>query len=233
VLSRTVKDTLYGHTARVGRALASPQRLELLDLLAQREQTVEALAAATRLSLKNVSAHLRVLRQANLVDVRREAQFRYYRLAHDAVAAFLVSLRDLAEQRLAEVREVTREYFGARRRMAPVDRARLLRRVQHGDVTVLDLRSPGEYAAGHIPGARSVPLTELRRTLRSIPRHQEIVAYCQGPWCVLSEEAVTLLTEKGYRATRLDDGLVEWKAAGLPLVRKQAVQRRRAHPIAV
>ena len=227
---RTVKDTLYAHTARVTRAVASPQRLELLDLLAQGEKAVEALALATRLSVKNVSAHLRVLRQANLVDVRREAQFRYYRLAHPAVAGFLVSLRDLAEQRLAEVREVSREYFGGRRRMTPVDRTRLLRRVKQGEVTVLDLRSPEEYAAGHIPGARSVPLAELQRSLRSIPRDHEVVAYCHGPWCVLSAEAVALLSSHGYQASRLDDGLVEWQAAGLPVTRVSPSAATSRHP---
>jgi rhodanese-related sulfurtransferase/DNA-binding transcriptional ArsR family regulator len=225
--SRFVKDTLYEQLARIGKAVSSPQRLEMLDLLAQGEKSVESLAAATGLMVKNTSAHLRVLREAQLVEVRKEAQYAYYRLADQDVSAFLLAIRDLAERRLAEVREVSREYFGGRERMTSVDRKRLLQRMRAGEVTVIDVRPTAEFEAGHIPGARSVPLTELRKTLKSIPRDQEVVAYCHGPYCVLALEAVRLLRAKGYSATRLDDGIAEWKAGGLPIT--QGPSDRPAH----
>lgn len=215
--SRVVKNLLYEQLARLGKAASSAQRLELLDLLAQGEKSVESLAAGTGLTVKNTSAHLRVLREAQLVEVRKEAQYAYYRLAGQEVSAFLLAIRDLAERRLAEVREVSREYFGGRERMTAVDRRRLLQRMRAGEVTVLDVRPMSEFEAGHIPGARSVPLSELRKTLRSIPRDQEVVAYCHGPYCVLALEAVKLLRAKGYSARRLDDGIAEWKASGLPI----------------
>jgi rhodanese-related sulfurtransferase/DNA-binding transcriptional ArsR family regulator len=220
--SRTVKTALYQQLARIGKAVSSPQRLELLHLLSHGEKSVETLAAQTQLTMKNASAHLRVLREARLVEPRKAGQHVYYHLAEAGVATFFLALRDLAERRLAEVREVSQQYFGGRRQMTPVDRRQLLSRIRAGEVTVLDLRDESEFAAGHLPGARSVPLGVLRKALRSIPRDQEVVAYCHGPYCVLSLEAVQLLSAKGYRATRLDDGLVEWAAAGLPVERGPA-----------
>jgi rhodanese-related sulfurtransferase/DNA-binding transcriptional ArsR family regulator len=217
--SRTIKGALYQQLARIGKAVASPQRLALLDRLANGEKPVEALADEVYLSVKNASAHLRVLREARLVEARREGQQVYYRLAEESVATFFLALRDLAERRLAEVREVSRQYLGGRKQMTPVDRRQLLSRIRAGEVTVLDLRDESEYTTGHIPGARSVPLPELKKALRSIPRDQDVVAYCHGPYCVLSLEAVQLLTGKGFRASRLDDGVIEWAAAGLPVER--------------
>lgn len=223
--ARIVKDALYPHLARIGKAVASPHRLELLHLLSHGEKPVETLAAQTSLTVKNASAHLRVLREARLVQSRKAGQQVIYRLADPGVAGFFLALRDLAERRLAEVRELSQQYFDGRKHMTPVDRRQLLSRIRNGDVTVLDLRDQTEYAAGHIPGARSVPLHELRKTLRSIPRDQEVVAYCHGPYCVLSLEAVELLSAKGYRATRLEDSVVEWAAAGLPVERGGAGER--------
>jgi rhodanese-related sulfurtransferase/DNA-binding transcriptional ArsR family regulator len=224
--SRTVKGALYQQLARIGKAVSSPQRLALLDRLANGEKPVEALATQLNLSVKNASAHLRVLREARLVEPRREGQQIYYRLAEAGVATFFLALRDLAERRLAEVREVSRQYLGGRTQMTAVDRRQLLSRIRAGEVTVLDLRDESEYLTGHIPGARSVPLRDLRKALRSLPRDQEVVAYCHGPYCVLSLEAVQLLGAKGLQATRLDDGLVEWAAAGLPVERGAPVARR-------
>jgi rhodanese-related sulfurtransferase/DNA-binding MarR family transcriptional regulator len=211
------KDALYLQLARIGKGVSSPQRLELLDLLSQGEKPVETLAAQTGLTIKNASAHLRVLRSARLVETRKEARHVYYRLADESVGTFFLALRGLAENRLAEVREVAREHFGGSLDMTPVDRHRLLERVRRGEVTVLDVRPAAEFRAAHLPGARSVPLAELQQMLGSIPRDQEVVAYCRGPYCVMSLEAVELLRAEGYRAVRLEDGVAEWRAAGLPL----------------
>ncbi|MFQ5538666.1 MAG: ArsR/SmtB family transcription factor [Gemmatimonadota bacterium] len=216
---RALKDGLYEQFARIGKGVSNPHRLEILDLLCQGEKSVETLARETGLTVKNTSAHLRVLRGARLVDSRKEAQFVYYRLAGEEVCSFFLALRGLAESRLAEVREVSREYFEGPSRMTPVDRRLLLSRVERGEVTVLDVRPEGEYRAGHIPGARSVPLKELRETMRSIPKDQEVVAYCRGPYCVLALEAVALLRAEGFHAVRLEDGVADWKAAGLPVQR--------------
>lgn len=216
---RVLKNALYEQFARIGKGVSSPQRLELLDLLCQGEKAVETLATQAGLTVKNTSAHLRVLRGARLVETRKDGQYVYYRLADEAVCSFFLALRHLAESRLAEVREVAREYFGGRPGMTPIDRHRLLERVRSGEVTVLDVRPESEFRAGHIPGARSVPLDELRHTLQSIPRDQEIVAYCRGPYCVLALEAVELLRAEGYRAVRLEDGVADWRAAGLPIER--------------
>jgi rhodanese-related sulfurtransferase len=213
------KSTLYEQLARIGKGVSSPHRLELLDLLCQGEKSVETLASQAGLTVKNASAHLRVLRSARLVETRKEARHVYYRLADDSVCDFFLALRGLAESRLAEVREVAREYARGHEQMAPVDRERLLQRVLAGEVTVLDVRPAAEFRAGHIPGARSVPLGELRQTLASIPKDQDVVAYCRGPYCVLALDAVELLRAEGYRAVRLEDGVAEWRAAGRPVAR--------------
>ncbi len=214
---RMLKNALYGQLARIGKGVSSPQRLELLDLLSQGEKSVETLAAQAGLTIKNTSAHLRVLRGARLVETRKEARHVYYRLADESVSNFFLALRGLAESRLAEVREVAREYLNSPGGMTPVDRQRLLERARTGEVTVLDVRPVAEFRAGHIPGARSVPLDELEQTLGSIPKDQDVVAYCRGPYCVLALEAVELLRSKGYRAVRFEDGVAEWRAAGLPI----------------
>jgi rhodanese-related sulfurtransferase/DNA-binding transcriptional ArsR family regulator len=215
MLSRRFKDSVYEQFARVGKALASPRRLELLDLLGQGPRTVEELARQAGQSLPNTSHHLQVLRAARLVEAEREGLFVTYRLAAEEVGTLFAALRELAESRLAEVAQVRREFLESRGAMEPIERAELLDRVSRGEVTVLDVRPWEEYAAGHIPGAVSVPLGELAGYLDRLPRDREVVAYCRGPYCVLALDAVDLLSDHGFRATRLEDGVAEWRGAGL------------------
>lgn len=208
---------LYQQLARIGHALASGPRLALLDLLRQGPRTVESLANEAGLTLANASQHLRVLRQARLVEGEKRGIFVSYRVADHAVADFYGALRGLAETRLAEVQQIARAFVKKRGSLEPVDRQRLLERVRGGEVTVLDVRPPEEYRAAHIPGAISVPLKELEERLSSLPKEREIVAYCRGPYCVLAPEAVKLLRARGYRAAALGDGVAEWRAHGLPV----------------
>lgn len=212
-----MREALYEQFARLGKAVASPRRIELLDLLCQGERTVEGLAKATRMGVTNTSAHLQVLRQARLVETRREGVRVFYRLADEEVCRFFFALRDLGRARLAEVEQVVRDYFDARDELEPVSRESLLHRMEHGEVAVLDVRPVEEYAAGHIPGSASVPLVELQHRLGELPRDVEIVAYCRGPYCVLAPEALTILRASGFRAQRLEDGFPEWRLAGLPV----------------
>ena len=215
--SKLFKDGLYEQFARIGKAVASPRRLEILDLLCQGEKTVEELAEHACIDVKSASAHLKVLRSARLLEARRNGKYVRYRLADPAVGGFWLSLRSLAHRQLAEIRETVEKYFENRGAMQPVDRRTLVSRARRGDVIVLDLRPGDEFVAGHLPHARSLPLGELRRKLSTLPRSKEIVAYCRGPYCVLSFEAVKLLRRRGFKATRLDDGVLEWRAAGMPI----------------
>jgi rhodanese-related sulfurtransferase/DNA-binding transcriptional ArsR family regulator len=214
---REAKDRLYEQFSRTAKAAASPKRIELMEVLAQGEHTVEALAEATGMGVTNTSAHLQVLRGARLVETRKDGTKVFYRLASDDVAAFVVALRDLARSRLAEVDEVVRDYFTARDALEPVSRDELIDRTARGDVVILDVRPPEEFAAGHIPGALSVPLDRLDATLARLPKRAQIVAYCRGPYCVLAPQAVEQLRAKGYKALRLADGMPEWRLAGLPV----------------
>jgi rhodanese-related sulfurtransferase/DNA-binding transcriptional ArsR family regulator len=214
---RAFKDKIYEQLARVGKAVSSPRRLELLDLLGQAPRTVEELAKEANQTIANTSQHLKVLRGARLVEAEKEGLFVTYRLADPAVADFYRHLRLLAESRLAEIERVVRDYLEGRGPMEAMDRNALLRRVERGEVTVLDVRPLAEYEAGHIPGAVSVPLKELEKLLERLPRDQEIVAYCRGPYCLFAVEAVELLRAHGYRAERLDDSLSDWRARGLPV----------------
>jgi rhodanese-related sulfurtransferase/DNA-binding transcriptional ArsR family regulator len=219
---RDVKDTLYEQFARIGKAVANPKRIELLDLIAQGERSVDDLAAGAGMGITNTSNHLQVLRQARLVETRKEGTRVLYRLANDTVFRFSVALRDLAHSRLAEVGEVVRDYFLARDSLEPVSRERLLTLIQQGEVVALDVRPREEYDLGHIPGAVSIPLGELEARLRSLDKHTEVVAYCRGPYCVLAPQAVEFLREHGFRARRLEDGMPEWRLAGLPVAVGQA-----------
>jgi rhodanese-related sulfurtransferase/DNA-binding transcriptional ArsR family regulator len=211
---RQYKDTLYEHFARPGKAVAAPKRLELLDLLGQGPRTVEALAEQAALSVANTSRHLQVLRASRLVEAEKKGLYVEYRLAGDAVSSFLLSLRTLAEARLAEVERVTREYFEERGAMEPVQGDDLLRRVKNGEVTLLDVRPAEEYRAAHIPGAISIPVGELKARLKELPKRREIVAYCRGPYCVMAVEAVELLRKSGFKAHRMEQGVVDWRARG-------------------
>jgi rhodanese-related sulfurtransferase/DNA-binding transcriptional ArsR family regulator len=214
---REFKNALYAQFARIGHALASPKRIELLDLLGQGEKTVEALAEQVATPIKNASAHLRVLRQAQLVETRRDGTYVYYRLSDGDVHRVLRNLEALGHSRLADVQQVVRLYLDSKDQLEPVTLKELRRLMRDDDVTVVDVRPSDEYQAGHIPGALSVPVPELKRRLREIPKSREVIAYCRGRYCVYSLEAVTLLRKHGYRARRAHEGLPDWRAAGLPV----------------
>jgi rhodanese-related sulfurtransferase/DNA-binding MarR family transcriptional regulator len=211
---RRFKDAVYEQFARVGKAVSAPKRLELLDLLCQGPRTVESLADQAAVSVANASQHLQVLRAARLVEAEKRGLYVEYRLADDQVCRFFRELRGLAETRLAEVEQVTRAYMTERGAMEAVEGDELLRRVREGEVTVLDVRPVEEFRAGHIPGALSVPLSELKRRISELPRRREIVAYCRGPYCVMAIEAVDVLRKKGFRAHRMEQGVVDWRARG-------------------
>ena len=213
----TPKQALLAQLACVAKALGHAHRLELLELSAQGERSVEALAESAGLKVGNASQHLQHLRRAGLLASRRDGKQVLYRLTDEAIVGLLTDLRCIAERNLAEVRSLLDGYFKDRDSLEPVSRADLVRRMRAGSVIVLDVRPESEYDAGHVPGARNVPLPELKKKLSGLPRNQEIVAYCRGPYCVLSFEAVAMLRERGYKAHRLEDGLPEWKAAGLPV----------------
>jgi rhodanese-related sulfurtransferase/biotin operon repressor len=215
---RSPKLALFAQFAAVAKSLAHAHRLELLEQLAQGERSVEVLADRTGLSIANASQHLQQMRRAGLVTNRREGKFVYYRLADDAVLELLAALRRIAERNLAEVERLVRSYFDDRDGLEPVTREELLQRSRTGEVTILDVRPEDEFALGHLPGAVSMPLRMLEARLAELDPAQEFVAYCRGPYCVLSYEAVAALRARGFKVRRLEDGLPEWRAAGLPVV---------------
>jgi rhodanese-related sulfurtransferase/predicted transcriptional regulator len=212
-----LKSSLYAQLARVALALGSPGRLQILEYVAQGERSVEALARMSGLSMANTSKHLQALRQAGLVTSRKEGLRVYYLLAGDDVVALTAALRAVAERRVAEVQRLVELWLAHRDEMEPVAAAELLARAKDGLVTVLDVRPAEEYAAGHIPGALNVPLDKLEDFLSRLPKRKEVVAYCRGPYCLMSFEAVEKLRKRGWRARRLQDGFPEWRAAGLPV----------------
>jgi rhodanese-related sulfurtransferase len=214
---RDFKNRLYGQLARIGKALASPHRLELLELLAQGERTVESLATELESSIANTSQHLQALRQAALVDSRKDGLFVYYRLIDPMVYDVCRAVRTVAERQLADLDRLVREHFGDRGRTEPVRMDDLLRRARAGDVVILDTRPPNEYVSGHIAGALSVPVDDLQRRLRQLPKNKKYVAYCRGPYCVYADRAVEILRSRGRRAQRLLEGFPEWQAAGFPV----------------
>ena len=212
------KHALFAQFAVVAKTLGHAHRLELLEQLAQGERSVDVLAQRTGLSIANASQHLQQMLRAGLVANRRDGKFVYYRLADDAVLELLAVLRRIAEQNLAEVERVVRSYFDQRDSLEPVSRTELIQRLRAGTVTIIDVRPEDEFALGHLPGALNIPLRGLEDRLGEINRKQEVVAYCRGPYCVLSYEAVAALRARGFKARRLEDGLPEWRVAGLPVV---------------
>lgn len=212
--TRRFKDEVYEQVARISKAAAAPKRLELLDLLSQGPRTVEVLADLAAITVGNASHHLKILRAARLVDARKLGLYVEYRLADDEVADFYVALRTLAQSRLAEVERIRRTYLQRRNALEAVAGTELVRRVRSGAVTVIDVRPAEEYQAGHIPGARSIPISELEERLQEIPRDREVVAYCRGPYCVMAIQAVDLLRSKGIAAHRMEQGVADWRARG-------------------
>ncbi|RVU43468.1 ArsR/SmtB family transcription factor [Rubrivivax rivuli] len=217
---RDLKDLLYEQVARIGKALSSPKRLEILEMLAQGEKAVETVAAEVAIDVKLASAHLKALKEARLVQARREGKRMIYRLSGSDVAQLGVTLRHVAEEHLLELRLALQQMMAEPDRLTQVSRKDLLAQAKRGEVVVLDVRPPEEFDTAHLPFARSVPLAELAHRLAELPRDVEIVAYCRGPFCLMSDEAVKLLREHGYRARKSFDGVTEWQAAGLSLARR-------------
>jgi rhodanese-related sulfurtransferase/DNA-binding transcriptional ArsR family regulator len=213
----TATQRLFEHFAHIGKAVSSPQRIRLLELLAQGEHSVEMLAAQAGSPIANTSHHLQALRSARLVDARKQRTHVIYRLAGPEVLELVQALRRVAQARSAEVDDLIQTYLVSPEQLEPISRGELVKRARHRDVLILDVRPSAEYAAGHIPGAVSVPLDDLERRLARLPKRTEIVAYCRGPFCVLSVHAVELLRSRGFRARRLADGFPEWRGAGLPI----------------
>jgi rhodanese-related sulfurtransferase/DNA-binding transcriptional ArsR family regulator len=214
---RAFKNQLYEQFARIGKALSNAHRLELLEVLAQGEHSVEVLAHETGMPVGSASQHLQVLRAAQLVDVRREGVYIYYRLADEQVFTLWQAMRQVGEARIAEIDRIVDTYLHDRNQLQPIGAAELLQRLVEGDVILLDVRPVEEYAAGHLPDALSIPVTELEARLLELPQGKEFVAYCRGPYCVFADEAVALLRSNGYNARRLEQGLPDWRALGLPV----------------
>lgn len=214
---REIKNHLYEQVARIGKAVSSPKRLELIELLCQGEKTVETLAKQADISVKLASAHLKELRQARLVDTRRDGKYVLYRLANTSVADLWVTLRSAAEDRLVELQVALTSLMDHSDDLEEMDRVTILKKAHAGEVLVLDVRPSEEFAAAHLPHARSLPVSELKKRLAELPKDVPVVAYCRGPFCLMAKEAVELLRNHGYRAFHLADGVAEWRAHGLPV----------------
>ncbi|MBA3266924.1 MAG: metalloregulator ArsR/SmtB family transcription factor [Acidimicrobiia bacterium] len=212
---RQAKDALFDAFAEVAKALASGRRVEIVDLLAQGERSVDEVADQLGQSVANTSHHLRALARAGLVRTRREGTRIFYALASESVAQLWAALRDVAADHVGGIERLAGAYLGDSTSFEAISRKELADRLQRGDLVVLDVRPEAEFRAGHIAGARSMPMSELRRSLRALPKHGEIVAYCRGPYCVFADDAVRELRRRGYEARRLEDGFPEWKRAGL------------------
>ncbi|MDH5805812.1 MAG: metalloregulator ArsR/SmtB family transcription factor [Gemmatimonadota bacterium] len=215
--NRAVKDSLFEEFARIGKAVSSPHRIEILDLLSQGEKSVEVLASATALTVKNASAQLKVLREARLVESRRDGQRVFYGLANNEVSSFWLAMRRLGELQYAEVRDIAERYFRDPDGKKSIERNRLIEKCKRGEVVVVDVRPEEEYISGHIPGSLSIPIDELVSRLPSLPKQKEIVAYCRGPYCVYANEALSVLRENGFEATKFEEDVSQWREAGLPV----------------
>jgi rhodanese-related sulfurtransferase/biotin operon repressor len=216
-MSTSPKREVFVNLARVGTALSSPTRIEFLELLAQTERSVEQLATLTGTTVANTSQHLQKLRQAGLIIGRKEGLYVFYRLAGDEVVEMLSAMSRVGEAYVAEVERIVRLYFTSKDALEPVPAKELLDRARKGLVTVLDVRPPEEFAAGHVPGAINIPIHELEKRIKELPRRREVVAYCRGPYCLMSYDAVSVLRKKGLKARRLEAGMPEWRAAGMPV----------------
>ena len=219
--SKAIRDELYEQFARIGRAVSHPKRLHLLHLLCQEEKTVEVLSTESEQSMASTSAHLQVLKSASLVKSRKKGRYVYYGVINDAVQEFWLSLQNVGQSQLAEVREVIHEYFSDRESMAVLEKDELMNRLEEGDLILSDLRPEGEYASGHIPGALSLPFSDLDEHLKNLPKDKDIFAYCRGSYCVTALEGVEELRSKGFHAYRLDGGVAEWRKLGLNLEKKK------------
>jgi rhodanese-related sulfurtransferase/DNA-binding transcriptional ArsR family regulator len=215
--TKNPRSQLYEHVARIGKALSSPKRLELIELLAQGEKTVETLTAQAGIDLRLTSAHLKALREARLVETRRDGKYIHYRLSGPDVAQLWVGLRETAEEHLVELRVALQQMASDPDSLCSESRESLLQKARQGEVVVIDVRPPGEYEAGHLPYARSMPLNELQQRLADLPPGSQVVAYCRGPFCLMSDEAVKLLRAKGFAARKITDGVSEWAAGGMPI----------------
>jgi rhodanese-related sulfurtransferase len=212
---REFKEQLFEQFARIGKSLSNGRRLEILELLAQRPRTVAELSRETGLSVANTSQHLQVLRRSNLVTVKREGLYANYKLASDDVLQMCVSMRRLGERHLSDVQRLVETYLSYRTKLEPISCQDLLRKLKEKNVLILDVRPLEEYEEGHIAGARSIPLAELKKRLKEIPKKKQIVAYCRGPYCVFADEAISFLASRGYHAVRLREGFPEWKSQRL------------------
>ncbi|PIW60669.1 metalloregulator ArsR/SmtB family transcription factor [Shewanella sp. CG12_big_fil_rev_8_21_14_0_65_47_15] len=219
---RLLKDLLYEQVARIGKAASSPKRLEILELLAQGEKTVDTLASELSADIKLTSAHLRVLKEARLVTFRRDGKYIIYQLAGSDIAGLWVNLRQVAEEHLLELKMALAQMVADPEKLSAVSREVLLEQARRGEVFVIDVRPQTEYATAHLPFARSMPVVEIEQRLAELPSGTEIVAYCRGPFCLLSDEAVALLAAKGYRVRKILDGVSEWQAAGFPVERSES-----------
>ncbi len=214
---RDIKNHLYEQVARIGKAMASPKRLELVELLCQGEKTVELLAQQADISVKLASAHLKALRQARLVDTRKDGKYVTYRLANTSVADLWVAMRTEAEERLVELQVALAGIVSHGDALQGIDRATMLQKAKSGEILMLDVRPQAEYASAHLPHARSLPVDELLKRLAELPQGTPVVAYCRGPFCLMAKDAVDLLRQHGYSAHHLTDGVAEWRAQGLPV----------------
>lgn len=214
---REFKDKVYGELARITRAMANPHRLEIIELLAQGEFSVEQIAMQTNLSVANASQHLQVLKTAQLVDINRQGNFIHYRLSNPNVFKTWKALRELGVERIASVEKLVKEFRNAKSKTPSLKISELLRKLKREKITLLDVRPEQEYRKGHIANAISIPIDELKSRLKELPRHHQIVTYCRGPFCVYADEAVAILAKAGYKVTRLDEGFPDWSLLGLPV----------------